>query len=129
MSELKQKAIKAAGTFLTRRGYEVLETEWRSEDGGAIDVVARDEDAIVFCDVEARSGIEKGMPGEGGEGARERMEINAARWLSEHGDDPDNADIIIRFDHISMLVVDENRALLRHHINCLGSDLTASSAD
>lgn len=43
MSELKQKAIKAAGAFLTRRGYEVLETEWRSEDGGAIDVVARDE--------------------------------------------------------------------------------------
>lgn len=129
MSELKQKAIKAAGAFLTRRGYEVLETEWRSEDGGSIDVVARDEDAIVFCDVEARSGIEKGMPGEGGEGARERMEINAARWLSEHGDDPDNVDTTIRFDHISMLVVGEDRALLRHHINCLGSDLTASSAD
>lgn len=30
MFELKQKAIKAASTFLTRRGYEVLETEWTS---------------------------------------------------------------------------------------------------
>lgn len=42
MFELKQKAIKAAATFLDRRGYEVIYTEWESEDGGYIDVVARD---------------------------------------------------------------------------------------
>lgn len=129
MSELKQKAIKAADTFLTRRGYEVLETEWKSEDGGAIDVVARDEDAIVFCDVEARRGVEKGMPSEGGEASRERMEINAAKWLGEHADDPDSTDVTVRFDHISMLVISEHRALLRHHINCFGSSLTANSTD
>ena len=65
MFELKQKAIKAAATFLDRRGYEVIDTEWESEDGSYIDVVARDEDAIVFCDVQARKGAEKGMPEEG----------------------------------------------------------------
>ena len=86
MFELKQKAIKAAATFLDRRGYEVIDTEWESEDGGYIDVVARDEDAIVFCDVQARRGVEKGMPEES-LGVRERMEINAAKWLGEHGDD------------------------------------------
>lgn len=65
MFELKQKAIKAAATFLDRRGYEVIDTEWESEDGSYIDVVACDEDAIVFCDVQARKGAEKGMPEEG----------------------------------------------------------------
>ena len=62
MFELKQKATKAAVTFFDRRGYEVIDTELKSEDGGYIDVVARDEDAIVFCDVQARRGVEKGMP-------------------------------------------------------------------
>lgn len=129
MSELKMKAIKAAGLFLERRGCEVLEKGWSSEDGGAIDVVARDEDTIVFCDVYARRGVEKGMPTDGGEGSRERREIDAAKWLAEHASDPELVDAPIRFDTISMLVVGEDRALLRHHINCLGSGTIASSTD
>ena len=128
MFELKQKAIKAAATFLDRRGYEVIDIEWESEDGSCIDVVARDEDAIVFCDVQARRGAEKGMPEES-LGARERMEINAAKWLGEHGDDPDNVDVAIRFDQIAMLVIGEDRALLRHHINCLGSGTIAAATE
>lgn len=129
MFELKQKALKAAATFLTRCGYELIETEWKSEDGGAIDVVTLDGNTIVFCDVEACCDVEKGMPTEAGEGARERREINAAKWLAEHGNDPDFVDVTIRFDDIAMLVVGEDRALLRHHINCFGSGLTASSTD
>lgn len=62
MFELKQKAIKAAAIFLDRRGYEVIDAEWKSEDGGYIDVVARDEDAIVFCDVQARRGARREYP-------------------------------------------------------------------
>lgn len=59
MFELKQKVIKAAATLLDPRGYEVIDTEWKSEDGGYIDVVARDEDTIVFCDVQARRSVKK----------------------------------------------------------------------
>ena len=33
----------------------------------------------------------------------------------------------VRFDIISMLVLSEDRALLRHHINCLGDDFTDST--
>lgn len=127
MFELKQKAIKAAVTFLDRRGYEVIDTEWESEDG-YIDVVAHDEGAIVFYDVRARKGIEKGMPEESLR-ARERMEINAAKWLGEHGDDPDYVDVTIRFDSIAMPVIGEDRALLRHHINCLGSGTISATIE
>ena len=128
MSGLKQNAIKAAATFLDRRGYEVIDTEWEFEDGGYIDVVTRDEDAIVSCDVQARRGVEKGMPEES-LGAHERMEVNAAKWLGQHGDDPDNVDIAIRFDQIAMLVIGEDRAFLRHHINCLGSGTIAAATE
>ena len=32
----------------------------------------------------------------------------------------DYADTPVRFDEVAMMVVKENRALLRHHINCFG---------
>lgn len=126
MYELKEKAIKAAARFLIQRGYEVVETSWESA-GSAIDVVAQEDDAIVFVDVYARRGSDKGMPEGGGEASRERREIAAATWLSEH-DDTDRVNLPIRFDSISMMVISDSRALLRHHINCLG-EVTAGETD
>ena len=116
MSELKNRAIQAANTFVTRRGYEVLDEEWGTpEEETRIDLVAKDEDAIVFINVRARANGDS-LPDENID--RKRMESNAARWLAEHPDA--GSDVTIRFDTISMLVIGEDRALLRHHINCLG---------
>lgn len=128
MYELKEKAIKAAARFLIQRGYEVVETSWESE-GSAIDVVAREDDAIVFVDVFARRGTDKGLPEDGGEASRERREIAAATWLSEHADDEDFVNLPVRFDSIAMMVISESSALLRHHINCLGCEITAGETD
>ena len=51
---------------------------------------------------------------------RERglREALAAAWLAGNGDD--YADTPVRFDEVAMMVVKENRALLRHHVNCFG---------
>lgn len=57
------------------------------------------------------------------------MEINAAKWPGQHGDDPENVEVTIRFDSIAMLVIGEDRALLRHHINCLGSGMVAAATE
>ena len=129
MSELKEKAIKAAEKFLERRGYEVIESNWKSEGGNSLDLVAREDDTVVFCDVSARDGFERGIPESNDWASRERREIAAAAWLSEHCDDDTLVDLPIRFDSIAMMVIGENRALLRHHINCLGCGLTAGQAD
>ena len=48
-------------------------------------------------------------------GLREAL---AATWLAGNGDD--YADTPVRFDEVAMMVVKENRALLRHHVNCFG---------
>lgn len=129
MYELKEKAVRAAEKFLVKRGYEVVESNWKSESGSSIDLVAREDGTVVFVDVSARSGIDCGMPEEGGEMHRRRREIAAATWLSEHADDEDVVDTPVRFDSIAMLLVSESRALLRHHINCLGGAMTAGQAD
>ena len=85
MSELKERAIKAAARFLTHRGYEVIESQWKPEDGSPLGPVAREDGAVVFVDVYARHGIDRGMPDGGSEASRERREIAAAAWLSERG--------------------------------------------
>lgn len=129
MHELKEKAVRAAEKFLVQRGYEVVESNWKSESGSSIDLVAREDSTVVFVDVYARSGIDRGMPEEGGESSRERREIAAATWLSEHADDEGIVDTPVRFDSIAMMILNENRALLKHHINCLGGAMTAGQTD
>ena len=115
---LQDRAVKAAARFLEVRGYETLATGWKSpETRGAIDLVARDpeSDDLVFVDVSARPNSGAGF----GDGSndRETMELLAVSWLAEN----DFAESVgVRFDKISMIVVGEDRALLRHHINAFG---------
>ena len=90
MSELKEKAIKAAEKFLEQRGYEVIESNWKSEGGNSLDLVAREDDTVVFVDVYARHGFDKGMPEEGNEGSRERRRRRLRRHpgtFRQHRDD------------------------------------------
>ena len=123
---MQERAIEAAERFIERRGTGVPNAEWKSEDGGAIDLMALKDETVVFIDVNARIGADKGMPEENIPAAHERMKINAAKWLAEN-DDERFANVSVRFDIISMLVLSEDRALLRHHINCLGADFTDST--
>ena len=55
MKELKVSATQAASRFLSRRGYDILATSWKSKAGTA-DIVAKDGEALVFVKVRARSG-------------------------------------------------------------------------
>lgn len=110
--ELQEKAVKAATRFVERKGYKLLDTGWTSPEGTRIDLVANDEDALVFIDVTATEYGEGGF--EGGKIKRGDLEIAAASWLAVNSPD---GEIQVRFDVIDMLVVSTDRALLRHHIN------------
>ena len=68
-------------------------------------------------------------PGKANSTTADSREIAAAAWLSEHADDAGYVDIPVRFDSIAMMILSESRALLKHHINCLGCGLTAGQAD
>ena len=125
--KIQERAIEAAARFVDRRDYEVLDKAWSAEERISIDLVARDGDTIVFIDVAARTGIDKDLPEEDPAGCRQRMEIAAARWLAEHAEEL--ADITVRFDLIALMVIDDKRALLRHHINALGCGEFADSAE
>lgn len=117
MSDMKEKAMGAVRTFLERKGYEIVDEAWQGPEGiGGIDLVAVDEDGtLVFVDATVRIGTDGFPEAHRARGMREAL---AAAWLAGNGDD--YADTPVRFDEVAMMVVKENRALLRHHVNCFG---------
>lgn len=111
------RANEASKRFLSARGYEILDEAYSCE-AGTIDFVAEDEGTVVFVEVNARKDSTKGFPTESkSETKRKRLEMIAIDWLGTRGD----AGKSVRFDVIALVVLGEDRALIRHHINALGA--------
>ncbi|MEA5019459.1 MAG: YraN family protein [Gordonibacter sp.] len=111
--DLGRRGEDAAVRFLDRRGYDILERNWTCVAGEA-DIIARDDDTLVFIEVKTRSSIEKGLPSEAVDKTkRQRYERIAAHFLQNY----EVTDVIVRFDVISLVTVSPDRALVRHHIN------------
>ena len=111
--ELHRRAVKAATQSILRKGYEVIDTDWESVCGGHIDLVAEDNGELVFIDVTVSEGQEKGFLD--GNPNQNQTEIMAAQWLAASS--PADGDLKVRFDTISLIVLNEQRAFLRHHTN------------
>lgn len=109
-SSLKQRGKDAAVSFLERSGMTIVERCWSSEVG-CIDVVALDGDQLVLVDVVTVSaGHQKGDQTVSAATAR-RIKRIAASYIEAN----DLGEISWRFDRITLLVIAEDRALLRHH--------------
>ena len=113
---IRGKAVQAANAFLSRKGYEILEEGW-AHGADVADIVAKDGDAgcLVIADVLVKDdGLD--MPEEKPD--RGKFERIAAAYLAELGDEENFA---VRYDMVSILVLSDSRALLRHHINALSA--------
>lgn len=118
MSNLNEKATRAASRHLEHRGYNILEEEWASP-AGTSGVIATEGDTLVFVDVNPRRDTDAGFPSEFPTAAeRTRREMIALAYLAGH----DVAEMPVRFDNIAMVVAGEDRALLRHHVGCLSAE-------
>ena len=119
MSNLKDRALRAAERFVGHRGYDIVSTAYKLQDGGQIDIVAEDGDALVFIDVNARRDTNEGFPSDSiTERTRERREKAAMQWFRSEG--TGYRDRPIRFHNISLLVLGADRALIKHTINAMG---------
>jgi putative endonuclease len=68
---------KLAAGFLKKRGYKIIETNYRCKRG-EIDIVARRKDTLVFVEVRARSSHEFGSPEESITRVKKERVIRAA---------------------------------------------------
>ena len=93
-----------AARHLHDAGMVILDRNWTcrgGEVGGEIDIVARDGDVLVFCEVKTRRSLAFGSPAEAVTGRKlARLRALAAAWL--HDRRPAYA-TEIRFDVVSVL--------------------------
>ena len=117
-ADLGRRGEDAAARFLDRHGYEIVERNWTCAAGEA-DIIVRDGDAVVFVEVKTRSSCECGFPSEAVNAEkRERYERIAALFLQGY----DVVDVPVRFDIVSIVVLESDRAMIRHHINAFGTE-------
>lgn len=113
---LGKRGEKAAAKFLMRKGYKIEDTNWVCPLG-EIDLVATYDDVLIFVEVKTRTNIKTGLPEDAvGAKKRRKYESMAAMYLKDH----EFVDMPVRFDVVGILVVNEERALIRHHINAFG---------
>ena len=112
-NNLFDRTISASARYLELKGYEVVEQNWSPEGSDeSVPLIAYENDVLVFIDVTVRGGFEGFVPES--ETVREAMEVLAAKYLAQAELE---ANVEIRFDIISMMVIGESRAMIKHHIN------------
>lgn len=89
---------REAGAYLEKLGFQIIEYNYRCKLG-EIDLIARDGEYLVFCEVKYRSGEEKGHPVEAVDYRKQRIISKCAMYyLMEHG----LSDIPCRFDVVGI---------------------------
>ncbi|MBG7699530.1 YraN family protein [Streptomyces sp. MC1] len=91
-----------AARRLAEQGMTILERNWRSGRSGEIDIVARDGDALVVCEVKTRrgGGYEHPMAAVTPEKAA-RLRTLAEHWIQAHGGAPPGG---VRIDLVGVLL-------------------------
>jgi putative endonuclease len=109
-TELGLRGERIAARYLTDRGLRLLDRNWRCREG-ELDIVAREGDAIVFCEVKTRRGLGFGHPVEAVTPTKQRrLRLLAHRWLAAHEEHaPD-----LRFDVVGVLVPRTGPAIVTH---------------
>jgi putative endonuclease len=110
---MRSRGMDAAIAYLERQAFMVAASPW-SCAAGKVDMIAWDGPDLVLIDVTVRrSG--KGKSGEASisQARRKRLSRVARSWLDSNEGSPQQ----VRFDRITLLVLAEDRALLRHHRN------------
>lgn len=109
---LSEKGRKAVRKFLELRGCTVLD----ELEEGCLNIVFEDDGELVFAICTVGHGQ---FEDPDFDKLRPALEMEAIKWLSS----AKNAmsDCRFRFDSISIVVVSEDKALLRHHTNVLNA--------
>lgn len=111
----RQQALGAYGEslaarYLEQQGMVVISRNWRC-DVGEIDIIAREELTLVFCEVKTRSGVQFGHPLEAISDRKiRRLRRLALRWLDERSIHAP----VVRFDVVGIVQPQRGASDLTH---------------
>jgi putative endonuclease len=95
---------------LVEGGMAILDRNWRCELG-EIDIVARDGDTLVVCEVKTRRGVGYGRPAEAVTRAKAvRLRRLAVRWMQDRSVHPP----LVRIDVVGVLRFPRGPAEVEH---------------
>ncbi|MEU2560164.1 YraN family protein [Streptomyces longispororuber] len=101
-----------AARRLADAGMTVLDRNWRGGRTGEIDIVARDGDALVVCEVKTRTAASFQHPMAAMTPAKaERLRGLAERWVQEHGGAPPGG---VRIDLVGVLLPERGAPVVEH---------------
>ena len=97
---------KLAGEFLGEKGYRILETNYRCPEG-EVDIIAKDQDFLVFVEVRTKKSLEFGSPEESITPAKMRRLRAVAAYYRQHHD---NLLPLWRIDVVAVVLGQDNKA-------------------
>jgi len=101
---------RVAARYLAAAGMVVLDRNWCCDEG-ELDLVLRDGDALVVCEVKTRTSLDHGSPHEAITDAKlGRLQRLAVRWAEARAVSPPE----IRVDLVAVLRPGKGRALVEH---------------
>lgn len=108
-----QNGEALAVTFLSEKGYQILETNWRFKRS-EVDIIAYDGKILVFIEVKTRATDYFGAPEESINEKKKALLADAASAYMELIDH----DWEIRFDYVSIILEDADNFKLKHFKDC-----------
>lgn len=116
-SEVARRGEDAAAAFLERVGMAIEDRNWRTSSG-EIDIVAREDDTLVFVEVKTRRSERAGTAEDAVSPTKQRQVARIAKaYIAAHPEAPE----AVRFDVVAIRVLGEDRALLRHYRDAFGA--------
>lgn len=101
---------RCAVRHLMAAGLRIVARNWRS-DQGEVDIIAWDDDVLVFCEVKTRRSVRFGTPAEAVVPAKvRRLRRLAAQWLDQQAAHPRE----VRFDVVEVLLPPRGAARIDH---------------
>ena len=110
-NELGKQGEEIATTYLTKKGYTILDTNWRA-GRNEIDIIARDKDFVVIVEVKSRSSSTFTEPEEAVTRDKQVALIRAANAYVFRK----NINLEVRFDIIS-IIHNKNETRVNHLID------------
>lgn len=112
-----QQGETLAQTYLTEKGYTILQRNWKSTDG-EIDIVAKNKDCIIFVEVRTRHSETTESAFESITPRKQQRLIRAAYAYIQQQKYPDN--VTWRIDVVAVALRRNTAPLIEHSEDALG---------
>ena len=107
-----------ASEFLESAGLRIIVRNYRNKTG-EIDIIARDQETLVFVEVKTRKSLTYGQPYEAVSRKKQKQICRLALYYMTRNKLHDQA---VRFDVISIVMTSNENPKIEHLINCFEAD-------